>query len=860
MKKALLIFTALAMLTTSATAQKRHWLLKTTLVNMMAHPSYSTSTVSASSTLDPFSDAISDENDNLLFYVSGRNVYSASGVSVASLPGFWEPPSINDCTESMDAFKRRGILNKDLLIVPVPKACKKYYLIYSLMPTAMGSNSLVYVTIDVSSGTPVLGATTSAYYPGCGIVVSASLIHTFCCNVNSVQAAASKVYNTTTGNRYLFATGRGGVRRFDITATGIGSGISIASTASAGGIFTSDDDFMAGDMDLSPDQTRLTWTPNFSNSNKSVYMISLSGYNFSSAKKFTNTLAVGGIEFNPGSSSIYITNNNGIQTVPVSAASGTSFTTAVAGAQYAASNLEIGYSNLLYVVNGTTQKLEYRDLVTPSSSGATTITVTSSASYSVTEFNLPNQVDGENYQYFSGANPLVDNLISKDDNLDIGAEENLQSANIWESPDIFNCRSGAGTCTSHENPGYLSPGLGNNYMRVRIKNIGCFNSHPSKVRMYWTMGSTGETWPNSWNGVDKLCGISAGGELINPSTLTGGIDIPVLTPGQEAIATLPWDPIDPDTFSCMTLNNYSDGNPMICLLGRIESSYDPMYSEVFGPIGHNVKFNNNIVTRNTSLVPLVGSKVGPGFGGRVSILVHNYLESAAFTTISFGSANQESAGFGAIGNIEVTLGSDLWAEWAAGGFQGQGVQIINPEQHSIRIADLNNAQLQHVLIPPDAHRSLSYLFYIQNATGVVGEYSFRTTQTLALFDGQVEEGSECHFLVRVKEEEEGDQGGDGTLEPINKLINITQQNGISLFPNPTNGVSTLTFNTSQKGLVSINVQDLNGRVVKHIMSDETMTQGTHEVNISSEELNNGMYMIQLITPEINTSIKMSIVK
>lgn len=114
----------------------------------------------------------------------------------------------------------------------------------------MGSNSLVYVTIDVSSGTPVLGATTSAYYPGCGTVTSASLIHTFCCNVNSVQAAATKVYNTTTGNRYLFATGRGGVRRFDITASGIGSGTLIASTASAGGIFTSDDDFLAGDMDL----------------------------------------------------------------------------------------------------------------------------------------------------------------------------------------------------------------------------------------------------------------------------------------------------------------------------------------------------------------------------------------------------------------------------------------------------------------------------------------------------------------------------------------------------------------------------------------------------------------------------------
>jgi hypothetical protein len=859
MKKTLLILSLIGLITVPSQAQKRHWLLKGTMVNMTTHPSYSTSAVT-SSTLDPFTDAVFDENDNLLFYVSGKNVYSASGSLATALPGFWEPPSINDCTESMDAFKRRGILNKDLLIVPVPKACKKYYLIYSLMPTAMGSNSLVYVTIDVSSGTPVLGATTSAYYPGCGTVTSASLINTFCCNVNTVQAVASKVYNSITGNRYLFATGRGSVKRFDITASGISGGTVVASTASAGGIFTSDDDFMAGDMELSPDQTRLTWSPNFSNSNKTVYMVNLSGYGYSSAKKFTNALSVGGIEFNPGSSSIYITNSNGIESVSVGAASGSSFTTAFAGSQYATSNIEIGYSNLLYVVNTSTQKLEYKDLVTPSSSGATTITVTSSASYGVTEYNLPNQVDGENYLYFSGANPLMDNLISKDDNLDIGAEQNLQSTNVWESPDIFNCRTGAGTCTSHENPGYLSPGTGNNYMRVRVKNIGCFNSHPAKVRMYWTMGSTGETWPNSWNGVDTLCGISAGGELINPSTLTGGADVPVLPPGQEALVTLPWDPINPAVFSCIALSNYSDGNPMICLLGRIESAYDPMFSEVSGPISHNVKFNNNIVTRNTSLVPLTGSKAGPGFGGRTSVLVHNYLAYPAFTDIRFASANQESSGFGNIGNVEVTLGSDLWAEWAAGGFQGQGIQILNPEQHSIRIADLNNARLQNVLLPPDAHRSLTYLFYIQNETAVIGEYSFGVKQTLTIPNGEIEEGSECHFLVRVKEEEEGDQGGNGTLEPINKLINIAQANGISLFPNPTNDISTLTFKTSNQGLVSINILDLNGRVVKHVVNKEIMASGSHEVSIPSEGLNNGLYMVQLITPELNTSIKMNIVK
>ncbi len=132
-----------------------------------------------------------------------------------------------------------------------------------------------------------------------------------------------------------------------------------------------------------------------------------------------------------------------------------------------------------------------------------------------------------------------------------------------------------------------------------------------------------------------------------------------------------WDPIDPTLFTCESLSKYSDGNPMICLLGRIESAYDFMYSEIPGAISHNVKFNNNIVTRNTSLVPLTGSKPGKIFGGSASVLVRNYHAVASTMSIHFGALGADDIAFGNLGAVEVTLGDDFRAEWAWGGYQGQ---------------------------------------------------------------------------------------------------------------------------------------------------------------------------------------------
>ncbi len=867
MRKITLALLAMGLCGLPGYAQMHKWLLQNTIVDMKSHPSYPSTTLSpAPTTTVPLTDAVFDENGSLLFYIAGKGVYNSAGTQAFSLPNYWDPTG--NCMESMDAFKRRETLNKGLVIVPVPKACKKYYIIYSLMPGAMGSNSLVYVTVDVSSGAPVLGATVNQYFPMCGTKVNATLLSDYAYSCNSVQMVASKVFNTSSGNRYLFSTGARECLRFEITATGIVNKTVIANASTPGGIFANDADFYAGDMELSPDQNHLAWSPYAASGNKTVYMINLNNYGFSSAKKFSNSLATGGIEFDASSDNIYITNSNGIQSVSVGAASGSTFSTVFSGSQYATSNLELGYSGLLYVANSSTNQLEYKDLATPANSGATGIAMSSTSSFACTEYHLPNQISGEDYSYFSGASHDLDNLISRDDNLDIGAEQNVQSADIWESPDIFNCRTNQGNCSSHQNPGYLSPTTGNNYMRVRVKNIGCYTSRPAVVHMYWTLGSTGETWPDSWTGTGTngtLCGIAAGGELSDPSSMIQGVAVPALLPRQETIVTLPWDPVDPDDYGCQSLSTYKDGNPMICLLGRIVSPYDPMYSELPGRISHNVGYNNNIVTRNTSLVPLAGSKPGRDNGTRTSILTHNYLEQEATMEIRFNGLNGGTTPFNTLGNIILTMDEDLWTSWYANGHHSEGVEIVNADHHEIMIGNLSTAVLTDIPVAPGKYGGLTFEFFLNNETDVADNYVFSVSQRLRINEDLVYDGSECHFLVSVNGKDNSEEGGGAGTDPvfgqpISKKINLNNNAGFDLYPNPAKEATQLAFTLKNKGKVTLTLLDMNGRVIECLAKEKSYTEGRHEFTIHTSGLSNGMYLLRFESQEESTTIKMSVAR
>ena len=76
----------------------------------------------------------------------------------------------------------------------------------------------------------------------------------------------------------------------------------------------------------------------------------------------------------------------------------------------------------------------------------------------------------------------------------------------------------------------------------------------------------------------------------------------------------------------------------------------------------------------------------------------------------------------------------------------------------------------------------------------------------------------------------------------------------SVSPNPLNPSSTLSFETSKPGSVRVEMFDLQGRLVRTIVSETFLGAGVHEARIdgrgqSGEKLASGLYFIRGVSPD-----------
>lgn len=426
-------------------------------------------------------------------------------------------------------------------------------------------------------------------------------------------------------------------------------------------------------------------------------------------------------------------------------------------------------------------------------------------------------------------------LAGFDSSRDGGEEPNNSGQSIWQSPDIWNRRTNSGLNLTHEDPGYV--GSNYNVMRFRVHNVSLTTSSTSYAKLYWTLGSTGETWPESWDGTTQINSNPAGGELTNPYTgfnasntyVAGqGFRIPPLAPGQEYIIDAKWQPNDPAIFG---LSN----GAMICFLGRIVDPNDPMANENPGPgapIGPNVRNNNNIVTRNASLVNLGGS-YSTGFGG---ILVGNHTFEHALFDINFTLVGNPEIPFQELGEIRFQLSPELWERWLGSGGRSEGIEIRNQEQREVVITDPRRAQLLQVEIPSGEYYPLSVEFRMNEGVQQQTNYHFAFSQNFSE-NPEEEYGSECHYYVEFNGRGNEDRGEPFERSATNDLI--------SLIPNPSNGQFTVQIqeNTVERG--TIQVLDIN---TGEIVYEKAFTQGK-EIPVDLRNLRPNIYILKLITDQ-----------
>ncbi|EJL70839.1 T9SS type A sorting domain-containing protein [Chryseobacterium populi] len=468
---------------------------------------------------------------------------------------------------------------------------------------------------------------------------------------------------------------------------------------------------------------------------------------------------------------------------------------------------------------------------------------------------LPDQVDDENY--YVQSSPAND-LAAFDSQYDIGLEPN-PSANTWintyQSNDIWNRVTNVGLNITHENPGYAGPG--SNVMRFRVHNISCATSAPGFARLYWTMGSTGEAWPESWTGVMTANNQPLGAELniaytgfnsSNEYVVGQGFKIPALAPGQEYIIDAKWYPVNPAIYGVNADN-------VICFLGRIVSSNDPMFDENPGPnapVEANVIKNNNIVTRNTRLVNLSGAF----FLSPSGFFIGNYLDHVRNFNVRFQRLKTSSVPFESVGTITIKLEDKVWDRWKAAGMQAEGVEVLDYNNHEIIITDLQNAQLKNIPIQPKEYLPIVLNFKLNNNISTIEKYDFAVSQHTTDKPDQPY-GTVCHFLVSVNEEiKNGEPICDGECSEENKKVDITSvfDGSIKFSPNPVSDMAIVDFILKEDAKIAAKVVDYYGKQIKVIPVGSSL-KGANRIKFSTADLINGIYILNMSTGSESKSLQ-----
>jgi hypothetical protein len=80
-------------------------------------------------------------------------------------------------------------------------------------------------------------------------------------------------------------------------------------------------------------------------------------------------------------------------------------------------------------------------------------------------------------------------------------------------------------------------------------------------------------------------------------------------------------------------------------------------------------------------------------------------------------------------------------------------------------------------------------------------------------------------------------------DPTLGVSELTNDFGMSVYPNPANANTTLSFELSNEAQASVNVTDLAGKVV--FTQALGTVNGTQNVTLNTESMTNGVYMVNL---------------
>jgi hypothetical protein len=79
-----------------------------------------------------------------------------------------------------------------------------------------------------------------------------------------------------------------------------------------------------------------------------------------------------------------------------------------------------------------------------------------------------------------------------------------------------------------------------------------------------------------------------------------------------------------------------------------------------------------------------------------------------------------------------------------------------------------------------------------------------------------------------------------------KMANVSSQNDhLSIMPNPSGGVTTVSYQLDEAGKIQVSLYDLKGKAIRKIVDNHYQDKGDHSLDIDVSELPVGVYFLQL---------------
>lgn len=277
-------------------------------------------------------------------------------------------------------------------------------------------------------------------------------------------------------------------------------------------------------------------------------------------------------------------------------------------------------------------------------------------------------------------------LYIRDTATDIGQEPNIHTDIYWNSHDIWvrNQNDGA-VVQEHQNPVYDPNNP--NYVYVKVRNKGCgTSSGTDKLELYWAKANTALDWDEYWTGQIFVGNVKMGDTL-------GVKNISSIITGDETILEFEWYVPNPQDYIGINPNPWH-----FCLLARLESNDDPMTFPEVNYITDNVRNNNNIAWKNTTVIEIIPntSSIGAVIGvSNPANTTKTYSLELLSDTNEPGKAIYQEA------EIGVEMDDILFDAWERGSNNGANFTATANEQKLI--ATGNNMLIDDITFGPNEY-------------------------------------------------------------------------------------------------------------------------------------------------------------